>query len=278
MPDSDTVFREMRMNHMKWLWLGLTIFGLAGVTQATSHLTLGVEDGLTTESEVAAYNGLDEPVQLLVNGVMTNCPFSSFTPETRSKIIEWAVDETFLSHLDLRITLEKKVQKRHGRNNKSESVSYVVAVNNRSSNEVRNVTITYRIFFNRQRGVEDKRRDRKYFTKTQRVNIGPHQAVTFETSPVIIRDMVVLKPESNGSQTISRGFGGSVTVPGSGISMTELRVRDQLKGVHVELSRPDRDGCLRKREYKNGSVPRESSWEDYTPFSGSWLDLGGEFE
>jgi hypothetical protein len=258
------------MKKRKMIWLGLVALLMAGFAQAAagSSLKLGEQDGAPGECEVRDYDAEAGTVRVMMGGATTNLPFSSFSSAAQQKITGWAEDKNFLSSSGLRISgeevkyTEQIYEDGNGRDRGSLSgekdmVSYVITLENRSQSVIKGVAVDCRIFYMYQHSFTDSKKTGRCFFEKQRVDLTPGEKKTFQTKPVPIRDASYAVAESSAySFSSSGGLSG-------GPGVTNYKVKDRLKGLHIRLNKPGWDGKVIARDYKNGSVPGERDWTDY---------------
>ncbi|MDD3275441.1 MAG: hypothetical protein PHP93_00130 [Kiritimatiellales bacterium] len=239
------------MNHMKWLWLCLTIFGLAGVTQATSHLTLGVEDGLAEECEVRNYDVKTGIVTLRGESASTNRPFNSFPTDTQQKIIGWATGKAFSSSSGLSIRMTPRETKKNERTKSVtcvpcfvgmvSTIYYDMVIENRAPFPMQEISVTCKIFYFQN---DSDRNNQSGFS----MSLAPGEKRIVQTPSISLR---------NGNNVhLERQFGmlGSIDYV-----KVKAGQSGHLEGILVNMSMPGFDGNPVSRTVKNGQIPKDKN-------------------
>jgi len=230
---------------------------VATIGVAGDRLTLGVEDGLDGEWDVRGYEG--DTVRLYGSSGMTTFGFDTFRPEVQKKIVAWAVDDAFNSSSSLSIRVkqeeerekkkrppasEKKKEFEYG---KIEHVHYTLLIKNRSAVAIDDIEVEYRIFYEESYG---KSSILRVVDEKEVFSLSPGEKRTLTTDTVFIRDFLRVKNAvREGGDAFSRG---SQTV-----------VKDHLQGIHITLTRQDRNQTPVVRTCEKGTVPNKSEWDNY---------------
>ena len=252
---------------MKKLCAGLLIFVVAAGVQAKGpKLILGEKEGLPVECEVCGYDVEKGLVKLRAGTKRGSKPFESFSTNVQDRIVMWATDEAFESS-GLKVSIREEVDKKkveskvgdYEYTGRSEEVTYVVVMENRSPFPMENVKVEYRIFyegvadedydssFGNVRSSNDNRAENKnVIYEKEYLDIPANDIVEFKTTSVRILN-VNGERESTGQFSVRR------------IQMYE----EDLLGIQFSVRRKGMDDHVFARVEEDGSVPKESKWGEY---------------
>jgi hypothetical protein len=245
--------------------LGFVALVLAGVLWAKpAKLILDEKSGAPATCEVRDYDIEKQLVTVKLGSSYTNLPFSSFSPGTQKNIECWAADQCFLSSsgLRIRVTMADSTKKSDSdsKYNKTKKrnrlVEYVVAVENRSLFEMKDITTETRIFFE-EGSKESSVREKTVKFRARKFDLEPGKEKRLSCR-VTIRD-----------EEYSFTSGETVTFSNNGMSVERQEktststIKDKLKGFHVRVSKSGWDQSVLERDSKKGRVPPEKSWDEY---------------
>jgi hypothetical protein len=238
---------------MKIFRLGFAILSLACIAHGATNETF----------EITSYFPDTGKVEIKSGAGRTNRPFSSFSSAEQQQITTWLTDREF-KNSGLSVEIEKKEKTRKTEQGEVDDVLYMIALENRSEVDFKDVKITYRIFYETQDGQAGSKKVKRSVAGESRIDLSHGQLRTNQTQRVSLRDEKEITPGFGGYSFSFNTPGGSQSVSSGGYGgAPTVYMKDRLIGMYLCISKRDRNGNNIEQEFEEGRVPDKEDWAEY---------------
>ncbi|MCU0856969.1 MAG: hypothetical protein MUC65_01010 [Pontiellaceae bacterium] len=238
-----------KMNCFRLVLTGWLLAGGLFAEPSSAGTDAAVDPG---SFEIKDYSPKTGIVKILCGSISTNRPFDSFSETEQREITSWLMDKRFKS---MKITLDQKVKRESFTRGEEQDKytgeirhnCYEITLETGMLIDVDDITLEYWIFYKTRDGVLDKTPVDKKRVKTgrQKLRVPANEARVITTETVSIRDLVSVKKEKKRKSAVFD--------------------KDQLFGIHVSITRTDRNGNVVTLEKAEGNIPPKSEWGEFTP-------------
>ena len=190
--------------------------------------------------EVLGFDG--ESVRLSCSSGATNYPISSFNETDQKTIKKRVSNKDFMSSSKLSINIKGIKEHAEVSGYADCLIRYAITVENRSTCEMKDLTVKYRIFH-------------QELSSSSKLNLSKTLFSGDQFFDLASGEKKIVYTQAGTENGISRPapVGGTYTTPGA-----------RVEGIHLQLKKSNSPERPAERSYKEGAVPPEGKWREYS--------------